>query len=247
MIDFVKKIFVFIISIVLWIYWWIIAVFVLSFVVLISTFLPKKYYNTLVKITCAVLTYCVFLFPKLQGVKKEDIPYPVIYVANHVSFFDIFICGTVLPGYPRGLELNIHFKTPFYGWFLTKFGQVSVNPGSYKSLKEALNTISDKLIKKERNFLIMPEGHRTKNGSIEKFNTGAFNLSRKTGVPIVPVVFKNLFNHANKNKKLIPGIININILNPIYPDKFSTDDKMAEFTRKILINELNNKLTSSEN
>ena len=96
MIKKLLKIPLFIFSFILWIHWWITAVIILDLMILISFITPKIFHNFLVKIFCKALMYCVFIFPKHKGLNPKDIPYPVIFVANHVSFFDLFISGSIL-------------------------------------------------------------------------------------------------------------------------------------------------------
>jgi 1-acyl-sn-glycerol-3-phosphate acyltransferase len=232
--------FIFVFSLILWGIWWLSAIVLIDLDILLSLIIPRKYWNYLVKITCSILTYCVFIFPRLKGINPKDIPFPVIYVANHVSFFDLFISGTILPGNPRGLELAHHFKLPFYGWFLCRFGQIPINIGSKKSIRKSFLDMINILINKERSILIMPEGQRTKNGKLGKFKTGAFYIARKANVPIVPIVFRGLYNINNYNTITIkPGVVDVVILDPINPEKFKNDDNMSEYVWKVIDKKLN--------
>ena len=239
MINFFKKLFLYISSLILWLIWWTIAIVIITLVVIVSVFLPKKSYNILAKILCQIFTYCVFIFPKHKGIKPKELQYPVIYVANHVSFFDLFISNSVLSGNPRGLELKEHFSKPVYGWFITRFGQIPIDIGNRSSIRESFTDAANILKDKVRNIFIMPEGSRTKNGKIGVFKSGAFYLSRKSGVPIVPVVYKGLYNINNRNSIIItPGTFDVIIMNPVYPDKFSTDDEMGKYVRDLMSKKL---------
>lgn len=237
MIKFLK----YILSFFLWFNFWFVAFFSITFLIIVSFFIPKKCYNPFVKFICTVIISSVFIFPKL--VRKVELPYPVIYIANHVSFFDLFICGSILPGYPRGIELKEHFDKPIYGWFIKRFGQIPIDIKSTGSIKTSLKQAEEILINKVRNILIMPEGTRTRDGNIGHFKYGAFFLSRKLNIPIVPVVFKNLYKKNNPTSILItPGIVKIELLNPVYPDKFESDTEMSIYIRNIMINKLKEKI-----
>ncbi len=191
----------------------------------------------MVKFVCTLLSISVFLCPKL--VEKVELAYPVIYVANHVSFFDLFICGTILPGYPRGIELKEHFDKPIYGWFIKRFGQIPIDLKNRGSIKHSLEEAAKILNNKVRNILIMPEGSRTRNGKIGAFKYGAFFLSRKTNIPIVPVVFKNLYKKNNPTSLLInPGKVYVKLLSSVYPDRFESEEEMSNYIREIMIKEL---------
>lgn len=234
MIKFLK----YILSIIIWINFWITAIIVISLLIIVSFFVPKKFYNPLVKLVCIIITRSIFLFPKIEN-KNIDIPFPVIYVANHVSFFDLFICGTVLPGYPRGIELKEHFQKPIYGWFIKRFGQIPIDIKSKASIKHSFEEAEKILYNKVRNILIMPEGTRTRDGKIGNFKYGAFFLARKSNIPIVPVLFKNLYKRNNPTSLIInPGRIDVEIMEPVYPDKFDSDEEIGRYVRDIMIKRL---------
>jgi 1-acyl-sn-glycerol-3-phosphate acyltransferase len=219
-------------SILHWVFWWIFSTLNIVILIIISYITPKIFWNFFVRISCRKMMYSALLFPKIKGYEIKKIPFPVIFVANHVSFFDLFISGAVLPGNPRGIELHSHFLTPIYGWFITRFGQISLEVGNKSSLKKALLQGLEILKNKERNIYISPEGTRTKDGKIGPFRNGAFYLSRKSNVPIVPVVYKGLYYRNNKNSLLIrPGFFDVIFLPPVYPDKFSSEADMKKFVK----------------
>jgi len=183
--------------------------------------------------------YSIFIFPKYKGLKKNLVNFPVIYVANHVTFFDLFICGSVLPGYPRGLELKSHFEKPIYGWFITRFGEIPLDTKNRESIRSSFNAMTDILKNKVRSILIMPEGTRTRDGKLREFKYGAFHLSRLSGVPIVPVVFKRLYQRNNPNSLLInPGSFDVYIMDEVSPKDFESDESMCEFVRNIMAKQL---------
>ncbi len=225
----------YILSIILWINFWITAFIVIFFLIMISLFVPKKFYNPLVRLACILISRSVFIFPVLRD-KNKVIPFPVIYVANHVSFFDLFICGTILPGYPRGIELKEHFDKPIYGWFIKRFGQIPIDLKSKGSIKHSFEEAEKILHNKIRNILIMPEGTRTRDGNIGNFRYGAFFLSRKANIPIVPVLFLNLYKRNNPTSLLInPGKVDVDIMDPVYPENFNSDEEMGRYVKEIMI------------
>lgn len=229
-------------SCLIWFTWWTIAVILILLLLPLSVIIPKKHYDPFVHLVCKILTYSALLFPKVDKKHYENIPFPVIYVGNHVSFFDLFISGTVLPGNPRGLELKEHFATPVYGWFITRFGQIPIDARSKSSIRDSFKRATAILKTKERNLFVMPEGTRTITGHLNKFKPGAFYLSKKSGVPIVPVLYKNLFKRKNKNSIIIkPGTFDVLFLPPVYPDDFKTDVDMARYVQNIMTKKLQEK------
>jgi len=89
----------------------------------------------------------------------------------------------------------------------------------------------------------MPEGTRTKTGDLGKFKIGAFFISKKTNVPIVPVIYKNLYKLNNRHSLIIkPGILKVYLLDPVYPENFASEDEMAEYVRSIMQQKLDEKI-----
>lgn len=227
----------YILSFLIWTNFWIVFTITSGLTLFLSLFISGRKLDKLVRVVCTVTTYALFLSPDIHYISGKIKNFPVIYVANHVSFFDIFLSGTVLEGYPRGFELKSHFKTPIYGWFITRFGQVPMDSRNKNGVRESFKAAAAILNKKERSFFIMPEGTRTRTGKLGHFKLGAFYLSRKTGCPIIPVIFKNLYLKNNAVNYLIrPGKVDIVIGEPILPGQFNTDQEMSEYTWNIMNN-----------
>lgn len=224
-------------SCLIWILLWINLSIAVPLLLITSLFIKDGHIqDRIIFAFCRYIVKCLFIRTELVYLSDEVKKiFPVIFVANHVSFLDIFISGATLPGYPRGFEIYRHFNKPFYGWFIRKFGQISIDPRSKASILNSIKEGKALLDSKRRNFFIMPEGTRTRDGELGKFNNGAFYLSEYSAAPIVPVVFKNLFNISNANSFTInPGKVTILIGEPIYPERFSTKEEMADFTKSYM-------------
>ena len=48
-------------------------------------------------------------------------------------------------------------------------------------------------VKNGRSLAVFPEGRRTEDGQLQKFEPGAFKIALKAGVPIVPVTIRGTF------------------------------------------------------
>ncbi|MCG8569556.1 MAG: 1-acyl-sn-glycerol-3-phosphate acyltransferase [Spirochaetes bacterium] len=224
-----------ILSFILWAAFWVVFTISIFLLIILSLFIKERALDLFVHLTCKIATYSVLIFPKVRYLSPQKLPYPVIYTANHVSFFDLFISGTALPGYPRGFEMQSHFRKPIYGWFISLFGQIPLDSSSKAGIRKSFQKGIDILNQKRRNLFFMPEGSRSRTGELLHFKTGAFYLSRKSGYPIVPVVYKNLYQLNNATSLMIrPGILEVLIGDPIYPNQFKSDIEMSRYTRDIM-------------
>jgi 1-acyl-sn-glycerol-3-phosphate acyltransferase len=52
-------------------------------------------------------------------------------------------------------------------------------------------------------LVIFPEGHRTRDGGVDKFEEGAFMLAQKFKVPVVPVSIVGSFQHNTKDSWML--------------------------------------------
>ena len=96
------------------------------------------------------------------------------------------------------------------------------------------------MLARKRNFFIMPEGSRSRDGKLKKFSHGASYLSILTSTPIVPVVYTNLFAINNPNSLLItPQILDIHIGPLIYPENFESKEAMTTYVYNYMADILN--------
>ena len=51
---------------------------------------------------------------------------PYLFVQNHTNHFDHVLMYAATPHFKQGLELESHFKVPFYGWFMRQRGTIPV-------------------------------------------------------------------------------------------------------------------------
>lgn len=122
---------------------------------------------------------------RTTGVRIHDPRRPYIAVANHESFADIFLLSH-LPWEMKWLSKEAIFKIPFMGWMMRMAGDVAVRRGDANSRAQALADCRDRL-EKGVSVMIMPEGTRSPDGTVQKFHDGAFRLAVETGCPILPI------------------------------------------------------------
>lgn len=110
-----------------------------------------------------------------------------IFIINHVNIFDPFVVYSAIPQFVRGFELESHFKIPIYGWMMGRFGNVAVPDAPSRESLEIMARRSKKALDSGISLIAFAEGSRTRDGHVQPFKKGIFNLAQKFGVPIVPV------------------------------------------------------------
>ena len=89
-------------------------------------------------------------------------------------------------------------------------------------LKDQVRVIGEvtKRVKGGDNFVIFPEGHRSRKGNeILDFKSGTFKSAVKAGCPIVPVALINSFRPFDISS-LRRETVQIHYMKPIYPEQY---------------------------
>jgi 1-acyl-sn-glycerol-3-phosphate acyltransferase len=124
-------------------------------------------------------------FTRLQteGLKKGDIRLPCIIVPNHLSFFDTFFLG-VLPFTNICFAVRSWpFKMFWYNPFMRLARYMDVEKASWEESFEAC----EKELRSGVALIFFPEAHRSRDGKLGRFHSGAFKVSTATGVPVIPL------------------------------------------------------------
>ena len=127
-----------------------------------------------------------------------------VIMANHVSFLDVFAIPSSFDSSKKfsAVAASKNFKIPIYSLFLKKMKVVSINrknrEQSIKGIQEA-----EKVLSNNYHIVILPEGTRTKTGSLGKFKKGGFHLAVNTGANILPIITKGLFHIKPRDRRII--------------------------------------------
>lgn len=185
---------------------WIVSVFLfiifLIWFLIVASIWPYKSY--IVWVRSYMKMFFKLLFIRIEVIYEEPISDESnhIYMANHVSMFDIPLLLGFIPEDFWGIQAASHFKVPLYGWVLKKYGNLPIdrsNPrASYKTLMEAVEQI-----KEGKNIMVLPEGTRSKKPVMGTFKKLPFVMAKKAEVPIIPMAFVGLWEINNKTSWMI--------------------------------------------
>ena len=133
-----------------------------------------------------------------------------IFISNHVNIFDPFVVYSAIPQFLRGFELASHFKIPIYGWMMGRFGNVPVPDAPSREGLETMTKRAKAALESGVNLIAFPEAGRTRDGHVQPFKKGIFNLAHKFGIPIVPVSIVGSYQFFQTgNWMLYPGKITV--------------------------------------
>ena len=146
----------------------------------------------------AIVNWAFSVVIFLSGVKvtvlgEENVPKeePVLYVANHRSYFDILLTYVRVPrptGYVSKKEIA---RYPLLRNWMTNLHCLFLDR---QDIKQGLKTILTGIeqMKSGISMCIFPEGTRNKvNDTFLPFHGGSFKLAEKSGCPIIPISLNN--------------------------------------------------------
>lgn len=162
---------------------------------------------------------------KTEGLENVPKDTPVLYVANHRSYYDIVTCYTLVKNNTGFISKKEMEKVPCISrWMRYINCQFLDRENVREGLKTILTCID--LIKSGTSVFLFPEGTRSLGGEMIPFKEGGFKIATKTGCPIVPVAIENTENifetHIPKVKR---QIVSVRFGTPIFVSKLSPTDK----------------------
>lgn len=155
---------------------------------------------------------------------------PLIIAVNHLSFFDTYFMGAIPLSDVAFTVRSWPFKMLWYSQFMKLAKYVDVEKLSWDEIHEACRNV----FAKGGNVLFFPEGHRSRDGELQRFYSGAFGLSAATGVPILPLCISGTDELLPPGKFwLHPAKVKMRALPPVDPKDFSGSAAHLEMRKHV--------------
>ena len=156
---------------------------------------------------------------------------PCVYVANHLSFVDVWAVLVALPGSLRFVGKRELFRIPIFGTALRVSGQIPIDRQDRRAAVASFEA-AGRLLGAGHSAVVFPEGTRSLDGSLHRLKKGAFVLAISTQRPVVPVVVAGTFGILPKGG-IVPraGRVEVRIGAPIVTTGLTYEDRDALVTR----------------
>jgi 1-acyl-sn-glycerol-3-phosphate acyltransferase len=109
-----------------------------------------------------------------------------VYIANHVSWYDIFTLASIIPRYTWIAKAELR-KLPLFGRAAESAGIVFIDRDNRKAAFESYKLAAEE-VKRGRSVIICPEGTRGRDYHLRPFKKGPFVLAIASGAPIIPTI-----------------------------------------------------------
>lgn len=161
----------------------------------------------------------------VEGLDLVPPDVPVLYVANHRSYYDIVTCYTLVKNNTGFIAKKEMKKFPCVQRWM---GYINCQFLDRENVRQGLKTILTciDLIKSGTSIFVFPEGTRSLGGEMIPFKEGTFKIATKTGCPIIPVAIDNTENifetHLPRVEK---QTVTVRFGKPIYPADLTPAEK----------------------
>lgn len=171
---------------------------------------------------------------KRIDLKKNLSEPPYVMVINHLSFFDFYCMGLLPVSDLVPAVRSWPFKMPWYAPFMKMAGYLDVESlGPDGSVSAGAEILS-----KGGSVLYFPEGHRSKDGRLQRFFSGAFKLSTETGAKILPLCLTGTDVLLPPGRWwMLPATISLSALPAIDPEDFEepfSHIKLRKHTKAVM-------------
>lgn len=118
---------------------------------------------------------------------------PIVFYSNHQGFLDMFIYDNVLKNHKRASMYKIeHTKNPLISGMVKSLGGVAIDRNNDR--QAALGVIEIiKEVKTGVNFMIYPEGTRSKGVGMNDYHAGSFKVAQKSGASLVALALDGAY------------------------------------------------------
>lgn len=165
-----------------------------------------------------------------EGLNKRDIIAPCIVVPNHLSFFDTFFMGALPFSNVCFAVRSWPFKMVWYNPFMRLARYLDVEGMPWE---ESFEKCKNELLKGAV-LLFFPEAHRSRDGSLGRFYSGAFKVSVATGMPVIPLCITGTGEMYPPGKRLLrPARVRLKALTAVFPDRFPGPKGHMEMRRVV--------------
>jgi 1-acyl-sn-glycerol-3-phosphate acyltransferase len=133
------------------------------------------------------------------------------------------------------------FDTPIVGWMMKLSGDIPVDRKDPRSGARMLLTAMNYL-KRGCPIMFFPEGTRSKDGTVGKFNDGAFHLAIRAQVPILPIAVEGSHRCLPKHSWVFgePARVKLKVFAPIETAGMTPNDiaTLRERVRSVIIRQI---------
>ena len=182
----------------------------------------------LMKVVMSVVTRL-----EVSGLEHVPLKGPVLIAANHLHFADPPLLGAVIPRKIIFMAKSELFRIPVIGLLVLAYEAFEVHRGmgDARALRRAI-----KVLRGGMALGVFPEGHRSKDGKLQRARNGIALIAYKTGATILPVAISGTRTFLQWPRILQRPRVIVTIAEPLHPPLIHSPsrEQQAELTEEVM-------------
>lgn len=173
---------------------------------------------------------------------QENIPKEngFMFFPNHQGMYDVL---AIIDACPKPFSVVAKKEVANVPFLKQVFACMKAYMLDRNDVRQAMEVIINvaKEVKNGRNYLIFPEGTRSKNGNqVQDFKGGSFKSATKARCPIVPVALIDSFKPFDTNS-ITPVTVQVHFLEPLLYEEYKDmkTNEIAETVKERIQNKIN--------
>ena len=190
---------------------------------------PSSIYARAIRRWARTISRAAGMRVRLHGVEHLRSGRGAVFIANHVSWFDIFALASEVPwcSFIAKSELR---KIPLFGFAAECAGIVFLDRDNRKQAFESYHGAA-KEVQRGRAVVVCPEGTRGLDYHLRPFKKGPFVLAIAAQAPIVPTVVYGAREIMPKGSfRIRPGSVDLHFLEPVETTGMDYESRTALMT-----------------
>lgn len=155
---------------------------------------------------------------------------PLMLVANHRSFADIYVSGLLPRANVAILVRSWPFRLPYVSWFMRLAGYIDIESQPLEQVTDRIKALASRGV----STLCFPEGHRSGDGRLQRFQSGAFRAAAANNLPVLPVCVTGTERvSAGLGVLVKPARVHMEFLPVVRPEQFDPDKRALQLRRRV--------------
>ncbi len=160
----------------------------------------------------------------LHGADRMSRDKGCVYIANHISWYDIFALAAVVPRYTWIAKAELR-RLPLFGRAADAAGIVFIDRDNKKAAFDSYKLAAED-VKRGRSVIICPEGTRGRDYHLRPFKKGPFVLAIASQADIIPTLVYGTREIMPKGSfRIRSGTIHVHFLEPVPTRGLTYDDR----------------------
>lgn len=175
---------------------------------------PKSIYARSIRMWARCINWAAGVRIRVHGAEQLNQEHGAVFIANHVSWFDIFALASEVPwcSFVAKAELR---KIPLFGFAAASAGIVFIDRDNRKQAFESYKSAATE-VQKGRDIIVCPEGTRGQDYHLRPFKKGPFVLAIAAQAPVVPSIVYGAREVMPKGSfRIRPGVVDLHFLDAV--------------------------------